>query len=424
MSGFDFDSAALPVAEPLQNSFAENQIEQELKGLFFDLFGTVSSQTFDASVMGAAHLGSFELVRQMVNHDGLILMPGDREEAATRYLYRAWRSGDIQKRGLHFLRTYLQMLFPNACEVNQLWHSEEYPYPSALFSEQPVAAWWLHQVGEPGLKLDGSWGLGRRIEGVEESRKYRRAGMSGMWLTSRVEISLDLGIEVQSVSRLLQIIRSVIPARLVPAFVFWLNTVIDVRARTSFSLHMDKQVAQRYPWPGRVVSAQADAVWRLGRDGETVRLPLPMGSFRVGERRGALTAWRLKNERIAGSLELQSETAIDFWKLETLPSDPVIQFELTPVPIQLYRRARRLDGSWTLGGALKIGRFKLDGRPLRVRKMAHSRRLGSFKLHNEQSAVAVPPRPARLTLSGAWKLGSRLHPDFDIQIIKEPIAHG
>lgn len=424
MSGFDFDSAVLPAAEPLQNSFAENQIEQELKGLFLDLFGTVSSRTFDASVMGAAHLGSFELVRQMVNHDGLILMPGDREEAATRYLYRAWRSGDIQKRGLHFLRTYLQMLFPNACEVNQLWHSEEYPYPSALFTDQPVAAWWLHQLGEPELKLDGSWGLGRRIEGVDESRKYRRAGMAGMWLTSRVEISLDLGIEIQSVSRLLQIIRSVIPARLVPAFVFWLNTVIDVRARTSYSFHMDKHIAQRFPWPGRVVSDSADAVWRLGRDGEFVRLPQPMGSFRLGEERGALTAWRLKNERISGSLEMQSECAIDFWRLETLPADPITEFVLTPEPIQLYRRARRLDGTWTLGGTLKIGRFRLDGRPLRVRKMAHSRRLGSFKLYNEQSAIAVPPRPARLTVSGAWKLGSRLHPDFDIQIIKEPASHG
>lgn len=131
-----------------------------MKSLTLELLDLMSAGTFDASVMGAPHLGSFDLVRKTVNRDGLVLLPGEREEAATRYLYRAWKSGDIQKRGLHFLRTYLQMLFPNACEVNQLWHSDQYEYPTALFSDKPIFAWWLNQVGEPGLKLDGSWGLG------------------------------------------------------------------------------------------------------------------------------------------------------------------------------------------------------------------------------------------------------------------------
>ena len=167
----DFQNAQLPRLIPLEGSFAENEAEADLKKLFLDLFGAnLAGDSFDANVLGAAHLGSLDLVRKAVNTDGLVLLQGDREEAATRYLYRAWKSGDVQGRGLHFLRTYLQMLFPNECEVEQLWHDKESPYPTALYTTKPSFAWWLHQVGEDGVKLDGSWGLGRRIVGADESR--------------------------------------------------------------------------------------------------------------------------------------------------------------------------------------------------------------------------------------------------------------
>ena len=426
MSDYDFSSALNPEAAPLSNSHELNTFafEREMKSLTLELFNLLSAGTFDASVMGAPHLGSFDLVRKTVNRDGLVLLRGDREEAATRYLYRAWKSGDIQKRGLHFLRTYLQMLFPNSCEVTQLWHSDQYEYPTALFSDKPIFAWWLHQVGEPGLKLDGSWGLGRHIEGATEERSFRRAGMEGMWLTSRIEISLDLGIEIQSVSRLLQIIRAVIPARLVPAFVFWLNTVLDVTIRTSHSLSMEKAVSIRYPWGGRVITDNPDSRWSLGRDAEFVTLPQPFGQFALGEMRGGLSKWALKNERVQTQAYLEKSMEIGFWRTETLPPDPVIEYELTPEPEKLYRRNRKLNGAWSLGGTLRLGSFKLNGQRLRSRKMAISARLGSFKLLNMQSAVAKPTPGARLTLSGRWKLGSKLHPDFSIQVIKEGSSDG
>ena len=107
----DFSNAQLPRLLPLENSYTENEVEADLKRLFLDLFdSTLAADVFDVNVLGAAHLGSFDMVRKAVNADGLVLMQGDREEAATRYLYRAWKSGDVQGRGLHFLRTYLQML--------------------------------------------------------------------------------------------------------------------------------------------------------------------------------------------------------------------------------------------------------------------------------------------------------------------------
>ena len=236
----DFSNAQLPRLLPLEASFSENDVEADLKQMFLDIFGsTLAADVFDVNVLGAAHLGSFDLVRKAVNTDGLVLLQGDREEAATRYLYRAWKSGDVQGRGLHFLRTYLQMLFPNQCEVEQLWHDKAYPYPTALYTTKPSFAWWLHQVGEPGLKLDGAWGLGRRIEGVDESRANRVVDTSGMFLTSRIMISLGFDVNTQSVAKLIQIIKDVIPARLLPIFRFWLNATFNFSVSASYSLWME-----------------------------------------------------------------------------------------------------------------------------------------------------------------------------------------
>ena len=283
----DFSNAQLPRLLPLENSYTENEVEADLKRLFLDLFdSTLAADTFDVNVLGAAHLGSFDLVRKAVNADGLVLMQGDREEAATRYLYRAWKSGDVQGRGLHFLKTYLQMLFPNQCEIEQLWQDKDYPYPTALYTSQPSFAWWLHQVGEPGLKLDGAWGLGRRIEGADESRKDRVVDTSGMFLTSRIMISLGFDVDTQSVAKLIQIIKDVIPARLVPVFRFWLNESFILTILASYKFWMRKDMLARYPWCGRVITDEPSGRWKLGIDGELPRLPQPFGTFKLGHKYG------------------------------------------------------------------------------------------------------------------------------------------
>lgn len=131
--GFDFQNAQLPTLSALSKSFAVDSVEDELKQLFCKLFiEHLGPDVFDANVLGMAHLGSLDLVRRAVNYDGLVLLRGDREEPATRYLYRAWKSGDVQGRGLHFLRTYLQMLFPNNSSAYQLYQRKDVAYPAAL----------------------------------------------------------------------------------------------------------------------------------------------------------------------------------------------------------------------------------------------------------------------------------------------------
>lgn len=185
---FDFANAQLPKLAPLEGSFAENEVEADLKAMFLSLFNTMLAPAlFDVNVLGATHLGSLDLVRRTVNSDGLVLLQGDREEAATRYLYRAWKSENQQGRGLAFLRTYLQMLYPNQCEVEQLWQEKTAPYPTALRSTLPA--------GEEG----------------------------DYFLTSRVRVLLYYGAVALEVSRLADILQAVMPARFVPEFQFVLR---------------------------------------------------------------------------------------------------------------------------------------------------------------------------------------------------------
>ena len=190
MTASDFPNAQFPNFASLRASFTENEVEDDLKRLFLDLFSDfLSADTFDANVLGAAHLGSFDLVRKAVNADGLVLLQGDREEAATRYLYRAWKSEDVQGRGMHFLRTYLQMLFPNQWQVEQLWQDKTLPYPTALRPDPPPL-------------VDGD---------------------NGYFLTSRLKVLLDYSSETKEISKLEDIIHAVIPARFVPKFTFFVN---------------------------------------------------------------------------------------------------------------------------------------------------------------------------------------------------------
>jgi hypothetical protein len=319
---FDFSNAQLPRLLPLETSYAENEIESDLKQLFIDLFNEIlAPDIFDVNVSGAAHLGSFELVRKAVNTDGLVLLQGDSEETATRYLYRAWKSGDVQGRGLHFLKTYLQMLFPNKCSIDQLWQKKDTPYPTDLYTSTPDRTWWLHQVGEPGLKLDGTWGLGRRISSDDPSLQSKSVlDTGGMFLTSRVLISLDYDMSTKSAGKLLQILREVMPARLVPVFRFWLYEEFQIHALASSYLTMLANYPVDYPW-------------------------------------------------VVGGFDVSMSTNVPFWGVETLPLDTVATRKIAenqayglienlneyPISLLPSRTRLTLSGTWKLGGGKNAG---------------------------------------------------------------------
>lgn len=396
----DFSNAQLPRLLPLEASYSENEVEADLKRLFIDLFNSkLSAESFDANVLGVAHLGSFDLVRKAINIDGLALLQGDREEAATRYLYRAWKSGNVQGRGIHFLRTYLQLLYPNLCRVDQLWHDKTQAYPKSTVAVGARSNYWLYAVGETGLKLNGAWKVGAsRPEAEWAAERARIPNAEGMFLTSRIEIALDFSVTVQNISTLMHILRSVIPAKFVLQFRFWkivtfgFKTVIDV----VFLLQR-----QSYFNTGKwnVLSTSSDS-WKLD------------GSRKIAEYRASCINSTVR----APSTEVR-------W-LETIPPDKTPEYYIPPQPTKLGYMPRKLNGSWKLGCQKIIAAtpIKLDGSwRLGNRKMTDSARIGNFKILNIATPILLPQRMARLSLNGRWKLGGFRSAGFELNIYRNGV---
>lgn len=182
----DFAHSQFPALKPLEKSFTADEVEAQLKALFIQVFKEkLGEGAFDANVLGVAHLGHFDLIRRFIHADGLALAQNTQQEYLTRFLYRAWKFGKGQGRGLHFLRLYLQLLVPNAWDVQQLWQEKSKTYPQDLQTGV--------QVQEKGLKAD-------------------------VFLTSRVAISLEFSKNTAGISAFLQNIEAIMPARLVPEF--------------------------------------------------------------------------------------------------------------------------------------------------------------------------------------------------------------
>lgn len=397
MSDFDFQDSRAPDAQALQGSHPLNpfEFEREIKELALELFSLVAKDTFDASVLGAAHLGSFDLVRNMVTADGLVLLKGEREEAATRYLYRAWKSGDVQKRGLHFLRTYLQMLFPGEASVTQMWHDVRYPYGQAFIDNAPRNPYWFHFLGETGLKINGAWKVGRPLSADGIAPDTHSPDAENLILTTRVEIllgleaisgNLDLSTNAAT-SQLINIIRSVIPARLVPIFRFWLRMILYVTVQTVGFLAMRKSVDQIYPWCGRVISDHPQLTWKLGVDGRLVKLGLPLGSFKLGEMRGAKSVWRLKACRVESSTAMKSKAEVGVYG-----------------GAKVGQLGRHIDGTWRLNGhdleTMSYASMK--------KSIALKQDVSLITTFHDFYTIQFPGNPDRLgkftSLDGSWRL--------------------
>ena len=183
---FDFQASIVPQMAALQNSYTNNNFEKEIKNLFIRLFKEhLGESAFNAFVLGSPHLGSFDLVRKSINTDGISLLQSNVEEATTRYLYRAWKSGDVQKRGLHILRVYVKLLFGNLAEVTQLQHSIHDTYPINLVE---------YKSGESLLP--------------------------DHYLTSRVYVDIDSSFADASIKRIASSVQSILAARFVPEIRF------------------------------------------------------------------------------------------------------------------------------------------------------------------------------------------------------------
>ncbi|MGI9211754.1 MAG: hypothetical protein ACR2HF_04720 [Methylococcaceae bacterium] len=284
----------LPTAEPIRASFAEGAIEADLKRLFADLFEQqIARRLFDANSLGVPHLGTFDLVRQSINTDGLSLLPGSTEQEATRYLYRAWKARDLDGRGTAFLNTYLQMLFPNVCSVEQMMQSKRTPYPLDLY---PAST----HGGDP-----------------------------DKFLTSRVEITLDWAVEMSNFNQLMSVFRAVIPARLTPLFRVRLVIILLAQHWLESNLDLRKWTYAFANPCGLKLSETEQRRWTLGRDADVTRLGSePVLTGKIVDQ----LLPRLKSYYQTSPLEVDGSWQVGKWMGgHALPPPP------------------RLDASWQLG---------------------------------------------------------------------------
>lgn len=127
----------IPDLEPVKYFHEASELETQLKQMSLDIFREhIRTDERDLNVYGVPHLGSFDLIERWVKADGLSMIRGD-DQAAMRYLFNAWKARN-PKRGLHFLRTYLQLIWPESWDVDQLWQKKSAPYPTALFTKSEL----------------------------------------------------------------------------------------------------------------------------------------------------------------------------------------------------------------------------------------------------------------------------------------------
>lgn len=123
--------------KPLENSFAVNTLEDEVRNIAVRLYNETLKATADEiNVYGSPHLGGFSQIERHVIADGLaVLRQGD--EAAMRYLFKAWKYRN-PRRGTHFLRTYLQILFGGDFEISKLYQLKTGVYPVNVKTEDEI----------------------------------------------------------------------------------------------------------------------------------------------------------------------------------------------------------------------------------------------------------------------------------------------
>lgn len=128
--------ALAPAMLPLVNSQEDDVIESELKDLFMTLFEEYlrNDERF-MNDLGMPHVGSREMIEQSLAANGLAIYRGASvASGAGAYLLRAWLAYN-PRRGLHLLKTYLQLLWPNVWTCKQMWQAKSATYPAGLVEE-------------------------------------------------------------------------------------------------------------------------------------------------------------------------------------------------------------------------------------------------------------------------------------------------
>lgn len=156
--------ASLPTGlGPLVKSHEADDLEGDFKAAFMEVFESAfRAQLTRINTYGMPHRGNFAVVERFVKQAGLALERRTSREAFMRELFRGWTANN-PKRGLHFLRFYLRLMWPGAWTLTQLWQDPALPYPGGASTVQAPGAFLTSRV-RLFLEVDGD------IDGSELSK--------------------------------------------------------------------------------------------------------------------------------------------------------------------------------------------------------------------------------------------------------------
>jgi hypothetical protein len=123
----------VPDLQPLRESFEYDQFESELKSLFVKVFNdTLRESERSLNLTGMPHLGDEELMARALKFDGVAIVMRSAERM--EFMLKATRSRN-ERRGLMYLKKYLQAIWPNVWLVEPLWQ----PLSSAIYPDDAVS---------------------------------------------------------------------------------------------------------------------------------------------------------------------------------------------------------------------------------------------------------------------------------------------
>jgi hypothetical protein len=118
-----------PDLQPLRNAFEYDQLEEDMKDVFLTVFDQyIRPFERQVNLSGMPHLGDTELIERTLKDYGLAIVR--RDATRTAFLLKAARARN-PRRGMLFLKQYLQSVWPGVWKVETLWHpvvtSVDYP---------------------------------------------------------------------------------------------------------------------------------------------------------------------------------------------------------------------------------------------------------------------------------------------------------
>ncbi|WP_321946594.1 phage head spike fiber domain-containing protein [Paraburkholderia sp. J10-1] len=275
---------AAPELAPLVESFEYDQLEAELKAIFLSVFESlIRPRERRLNLYGMPHLGDTELIERALKNAGLALVK--RTDTRSSFLMKAMALNP--RRGTIFLKQYLQSVWPNVWEVEQLWHpiASAARYPQDCKALVPLTLgggitveYDGEDAANPAIYQTG-WQGKQRLYSTPRTNLLKNSGACDKWTWFDVAVKTDgtLAPDGKTLARLIveddvnyqHAVSQTVVMAIAPGEVFTHTTFLRPRERTVARVFLADGGTKAYCGvfvdllTGNVVRTEQTGVWHL-----------------------------------------------------------------------------------------------------------------------------------------------------------------